>query len=57
MDQTLTVLQGKLKRDPSLYRNDFLLQYRHFIAQLSIFELSSASDPHEYVVVRRSRTF
>lgn len=40
----LAQLQNKCKRDPAGYREEFLLQLRHFESQLKIFQLKPSKD-------------
>eukprot|EP00897_Mesotaenium_endlicherianum_P006579 jgi/Mesen1/594/ME001074S10755 len=44
----LLLLQGQIKRDPEGYREEFLLQYRHYRACLGIFSLKPNADSKEF---------
>ena len=48
MTDTLLSLQNRIKRDPESYREDFLLQYRHYASQLEIFKLDAGSENKEF---------
>jgi protein SDA1 len=37
-------LQELIKRDPAAYREDFLIQQRHFLSQLQIFQLKPTDE-------------
>ncbi|KAK5575873.1 hypothetical protein RB653_007007 [Dictyostelium firmibasis] len=40
----LLQLQNLTKRDPSAYKEEFLLQYQHYLTQLQIFQLKPTKD-------------
>lgn len=40
-------MQANIKKDPIGYKDEFLLQYRHFHALLDIFRLSPSKDSKE----------
>ncbi len=42
--QSLPLLQNKIKRSPAPYREEFLMHFRSFQAQASLFELSPKND-------------
>eukprot|EP00242_Pyramimonas_sp_CCMP2087_P017803 CAMPEP_0198213366 /NCGR_PEP_ID=MMETSP1445-20131203/28822_1 /TAXON_ID=36898 /ORGANISM="Pyramimonas sp., Strain CCMP2087" /LENGTH=521 /DNA_ID=CAMNT_0043887993 /DNA_START=119 /DNA_END=1681 /DNA_ORIENTATION=- len=44
----LKALQGKIKRDPGGYKEEFLLQQRHYRALLEIFLLKPSKDSEEF---------
>eukprot|EP00878_Enallax_costatus_P025275 GHUV01027038.1.p1 GENE.GHUV01027038.1~~GHUV01027038.1.p1 ORF type:complete len:218 (+),score=48.73 GHUV01027038.1:214-867(+) len=44
----LLKLQANIKRDPDGYRDEFLLQYRHYQACLQIFQLKPSQDSKEF---------
>ncbi|KAK3271846.1 hypothetical protein CYMTET_19828 [Cymbomonas tetramitiformis] len=44
----LKLLQGKIKRDPEGYRDEFLLQIRHYRTLLEIFRLKPTKDSKEF---------
>jgi hypothetical protein len=44
----LTQLQNLIKRDPSAYKDDFLVQQRHFLSQLQIFQLKPTDEHTEF---------
>ena len=39
----LNRLQDNIKRDPSAYYDEFLLQHRHFVSELELFSLNPSS--------------
>ncbi|KAG1675672.1 hypothetical protein FOA52_002381 [Chlamydomonas sp. UWO 241] len=44
----LLALQAKVKTDPEGYKDEFLLQYRHFMALLEIFQLKPSNSAKEF---------
>mmetsp|Transcript_34639 Transcript_34639/g.65213 ORF Transcript_34639/g.65213 Transcript_34639/m.65213 type:complete len:376 (-) Transcript_34639:1563-2690(-) len=44
----LKTLQGQIKRDPEGYKEEFLLQWRHYHALLEIFRLKPSKDSAEF---------
>ena len=40
----LVQLQNLCKRDPASYKDEFMLQYKHFQTELQIFQLKPAKD-------------
>lgn len=45
----LVQLQNHCKRDPDGYREEFLLQHRHFLSQLEIFLLKPSKECKEFM--------
>jgi hypothetical protein len=45
----LSQLQRQIKEDPTAYKEEFFLQYRHFLAQLQIFKLKPQHDNKEFI--------
>jgi hypothetical protein len=45
----LSQLQKQIKEDPAAYKEEFVLQYRHFMAQLQIFKLKPQHDNKEFI--------
>ncbi|GAX82660.1 hypothetical protein CEUSTIGMA_g10086.t1 [Chlamydomonas eustigma] len=43
----LLALQGNVKRDPDGYKDEFLLQYRHFLALMDLFKLKPSKESKE----------
>ncbi|KAG2445219.1 hypothetical protein HYH02_008687 [Chlamydomonas schloesseri] len=44
----LLSLQSNIKKDPDGYKDEFLLQYRHYQALLEIFKLKPSKDSREF---------
>ncbi|PNW82173.1 hypothetical protein CHLRE_06g277050v5 [Chlamydomonas reinhardtii] len=44
----LLALQSNIKKDPDGYKDEFLLQYRHYQALLEIFKLKPSKDSREF---------
>jgi len=44
----LIQLQSLVKRDPAAYRDEFLIQQRHFLSQLQIFQTKPQNDHKEF---------
>eukprot|EP00808_Paulinella_micropora_P027286 g10817.t1 len=44
---TLLELQNLIKRDSAAYKEDFVLQYRHFESALSVFKLKGKPETHK----------
>ena len=44
LHENLPYLQNLIKRDPSMYKDDFLIQLAHFESQLKLFELRIEED-------------
>ncbi|KAK9811636.1 hypothetical protein WJX72_007420 [[Myrmecia] bisecta] len=44
----LLALQGNIKRDPEGYADEFQLQYRHYQACLTVFQLKPSKDSREF---------
>lgn len=44
----LLLLQGQIKRDPEGYKDEFLMQYRHYKAQLGIFSLRPSGESKDF---------
>lgn len=44
----LSQLQDKIKRDKASYRDDFLLQYNHFLSELELFRLEPNTKSKEF---------
>jgi protein SDA1 len=41
-------LQNKIKRDPESYKDEFLLQKRHFETQLQIYQIKPQTDSTDF---------
>ncbi|CAE7820566.1 Mys45A, partial [Symbiodinium sp. KB8] len=44
-------LQNVIKRDPTAYRDEFLLQYRNYKAEMEIFALNPSSEAKSLIEV------
>ncbi|KAL6050506.1 hypothetical protein QOT17_019758 [Balamuthia mandrillaris] len=47
----LIQLQNLCKRDPDSYRDEFLLQYRHYQTEMEIFKLKPSKDPEAFAAL------
>jgi protein SDA1 len=45
----LSRLQHQIKEDPAAYKEEFFLQYRHFMSQLQIFKLKPNNDNKNFI--------
>lgn len=45
---SLLTLQGQIKRDPEGFKDEFLMQFRHYKAALSIFSINPQSESKEF---------
>jgi protein SDA1 len=48
MHSELILLQGKVKEDPDIYRDDAMKYFKHFLTQYEIFQLKPSKDHKEF---------
>lgn len=47
----LLQLQSNIKRDPAAYREEFLQQQRHFVAELQVFNLKPSNEFKQFAML------
>ena len=49
--EKLSTLQNHIKRDPEAYSDEFLLQHKHYLAELEIFKLNPSSTAETFTAL------